>query len=387
MKLSLLIGVGIFALTPLAEAQSQAGRTILTKGQVGAQNTQTQASRTLKRRAPVYLVDNVTTGQDSRTQLSMVDGGMITMKSNSNLLISQYDFNPQTQEGSVALELIKGGFRSISGSLKAASGNYTVKTPVASIGIRGTHYEIQLVDDELFIAVWDGQVELILPNNKTQSLGADSAFSFARVSSMGEVKTLTQVPAVFEQGYSSDDQQITAAVTSVETTAIESATTVSPVAVEPVVASTNEAEVELDTEVYTEEIWQATDTQSIAEQIAERSGSLTYATLDSFTLNSTAGDASNFALSMTIDFDTASIPVGSLSLDDAGGSWFAAFSGLINVDQMELGITFASHGDAAAEGSIQSAFTDGLDSITGSFILNEVADTSVQSDGSFVIKP
>jgi hypothetical protein len=92
-------------------------------------------------------------------------------------------------------------------------------------------------------------------------------------------------------------------------------------------------------------------------------------------------------MNMTIDFDNASVPGGTLSFSDSEGEWFAAYSGLINIDQLDLGINFASHGDNRAEGIIFGAFSNGLDEIIGGFDLQEVNNPSVNADGSFTIRP
>ena len=69
---------------------------------------------------------------------------MIALKENSELVIANYQYSGETGEGSVAMELLKGGLRSVTGAIKSESGDYNLKTPVGSIGIRGTHFEVEL---------------------------------------------------------------------------------------------------------------------------------------------------------------------------------------------------------------------------------------------------
>ena len=92
-------------------------------------------------------------------------------------------------------------------------------------------------------------------------------------------------------------------------------------------------------------------------------------------------------MNMVIDFDNAAVPGGSLSFSDSEGEWFAAYSGLINIDQLDLGINFASHGDNKAQGIIFASFANGLDEIIGGFNLQEINNPSVNADGSFNIRP
>ena len=102
----------------------------------------------------------------------MSDGGLIALKENSELNIANYEFNSTTQQGSASIELIKGGLRSISGVIKKNGGAYSVKTPVGSIGIRGTHFELQLIDGDMYVAVWDGAIDLTLEDQSVVSLGS-----------------------------------------------------------------------------------------------------------------------------------------------------------------------------------------------------------------------
>jgi hypothetical protein len=92
-------------------------------------------------------------------------------------------------------------------------------------------------------------------------------------------------------------------------------------------------------------------------------------------------------MTMTVDFDKATVPDGSLSISDQQGEWFAAYSGLINVDQLELGVNFSSHNNNRADGEISAAFSNGLDEITGSFTLLELEEQNASASGSFKIEP
>jgi hypothetical protein len=49
----------------------------------------------------------------------------------------------------------------------------------------------------------------------------------------------------------------------------------------------------------------------------------------------------NFEVSMTIDFDRASIPGQNFSFNDYLVEWFAAFNRAINLSALELGVNFA----------------------------------------------
>ena len=355
------------------QANDPAGKTILARGSVLAVDGSNEQQRQLQRRDTVFGVDRITTGEKSKAQFSMLDGGLIALKENSELNIANYEFNDNTQQGSASIELLKGGLRSISGVIKKNGGSYSVKTPVGSIGIRGTHFEVQLVKGDVFLAVWDGAIDLTLENNNVVSLGDNEAFSFAQITATGEVFKTTRAARVFDQNIvaiapKDDNEEETeqASVTEVEVNAFEADTGVM--------------------DIYSEQQFQTVSSASLVDQIAQRQGVFNYEA-SSFNVNSSVGAVTDFAMTMAVDFDNGTVPDGEISFNDAGGNWYAAYSGLINLSELELAVTFASHGNNKAEGDVDAIFLNDLDNITGNFNLNEINNPDVNASGSFKLEP
>ncbi|GAA6205368.1 FecR family protein [Thalassotalea sp. SU-HH00458] len=355
---------------------SVAGKTILAKGEVLAIGEEGTEVRALKRRSKIFDVDEITTGKSSKAQFNMTDGGLITLKESTKVLISDYQYDGETEQGSATLELVNGGLRSISGLIKAKGGDYKVKTPVGSIGIRGTHFVVQVVDDNVTFGVYSGNIDVDLTgSDQTLSLGETEDFAFATVDGSGQVTTFTQAPIALSKGFVSD------AVETISESTQQTDQPSSPTVVD------EEVNVAFDASVYQEEALQAISDESIADLISQRSGSVTFDQIVESSINSSVGDTSNFQMNMTVDFDNASVPGGSLSFNDAQGEWLATFSGLINIDQLSLGVNYASHGNNKAQGNISAAFSNGLDELLGNFNLSEIDDASVNADGTFKIKP
>ncbi|MDT0602497.1 FecR family protein [Thalassotalea castellviae] len=355
---------------------SVAGKTILAKGEVLAIGEEGTEVRALKRRSKIFDVDEITTGKSSKAQFNMTDGGLITLKESTKVLISDYQYDGETEQGSATLELVNGGLRSISGLIKAKGGDYKVKTPVGSIGIRGTHFVVQVIDDNVIFGVYSGNIDVDLTgSDQTLSLGETEDFAFATVDGSGQVTTYTQAPIALSKGFVSD------AVETISESTEQTEQPSSPTVVD------EEVNVAFDASVYQEEALQAISDESIADLISQRSGSVTFDQIVESSINSSVGDTSNFQMSMTVDFDNASVPGGSLSFNDAQGEWLATFSGLINIDQLSLGVNYASHGNNKVQGNISAAFSNGLDELLGNFNLSEIDDASVNADGTFKIKP
>ena len=107
------------------------------------------------------------------------------------------------------MNLITGGFRTITGSIgKGDKSAYTVNTPAASIGIRGTNYEIaQEKSGEFVIAVWDGGIT-VTNDQGSMNVGSNSEFNFARITSDEEPKGLEEQPeALTDTSVASTDSQ------------------------------------------------------------------------------------------------------------------------------------------------------------------------------------
>jgi hypothetical protein len=365
-------------------ANDIAGKTILAKGSVEAIDQTNKEKRKLKRRSKIFKVDHIITGDNSKAQFSMSDGGLITLKANTEVLIDNYEFDNKSNKGSATIELVNGGLRSISGLIKKSGGDYQVKTPVGSIGIRGTHFAVEVVGENVFFAVYSGDIDVQLSSTQTLSLGLSEDFAFASVNSEGEITPMTQAPVEISLGYA--DRNITSSTAS-DSTDENSEEAVSN-NIPRVSSIVNEEEPNLeDASIYNESELQGVSNSSIAELLSIRTGTLSYQNLVQSTINSSVGQVSDLTMTMEVDFDNASVPGGYLSFSDSEGEWFAAYSGLINIDKIDLGVNFASHGNKKADGNISAAFSNGLDEITGAFSLKETVNPSVTADGSFKIQP
>lgn len=376
--------LGLFSLALSAQEQaSNAGLTLMARGNVTATASDTQQSRELSRKAPVFNVDQVSTGAQSQAQFRMLDGALLALQSDTQLLISEYKPGSTAEQGSVVMELVKGSLRTVTGSIKGDAGNYQLKTPVGSIGIRGTTFQLSYINEIMLVGVWDGQIELQITRSdgtvENVTFGGGEVASFAQISKAGQVTPLLSPPAEFAGNTGSGDDE--EGGDSSNTTASSSNTSLTDATN---ATSTQGSE---DTSFIAAQSYQGSSNQiPVAELIAARSGSYQYNTLEQFSVQSTAGAVSNFQVSMTIDFDNGTVPQGELSFNDAGGEWFAAFNGVVNVDQLELGINFASHGNERAQGQIDTLFVDGIDQILGQFVLSETENPATTAGGIFLIK-
>ncbi|HSW70459.1 MAG TPA: FecR family protein, partial [Gammaproteobacteria bacterium] len=120
-----------------------AGQIVWVSGAVKATYPE-QTPRILARGSMVYEKDTIVTDSSGSGQLAFTDNSMVTLNPGSTFVIEQYYFNQEKPEqgGQSVMNLLKGGFRAVTGFVaKAAPANYQVKTPVATIGVRGTDFQ------------------------------------------------------------------------------------------------------------------------------------------------------------------------------------------------------------------------------------------------------
>jgi len=375
-------------LSAAAESLVATGKTIMAKGDVNAKNAETQ--RQLSRKAPVFDSDLVRTGELSASQFRMVDGALLTMQAESDLAIDSYQFDPQTQQGQVQMSLLKGGLRTVTGALQHQQGNYKLLTPVASIGVRGTHYEAELIEGDLYLAGWQGIIDVLVTAGNTAqqfSLGPNQTYRFAIVRANGEVEFQLRSPMAFASGYSNEllEQGVNDTVTPMYA-GIANITSNN----EPQLASKLLSDASYQGQIVASrwlgnELLTATWVPDSLNSIT-RQGSATFDQIEQSSLVSSGGDVTDFNMTMTVNFDSARIPTGNLSFVDPNGEWFAAFDGVVEQNALQLSVNFASHGNNLATGNIQAVLIDQAKGILRNVALREANNSNNAAGGGFLLR-
>jgi hypothetical protein len=104
-------------------------------------------------RERVLLNDQVLTGANSRLQIVLLDRSTFTVGSNAAVAIDRFVYDPARNARTSGVSVTRGAFRFMSGrALRRPAGPVSVRTPVASIGIRGTIVEGVVGADAVQIA-------------------------------------------------------------------------------------------------------------------------------------------------------------------------------------------------------------------------------------------
>ena len=121
-----------------AFAQGKAGTVAEMKGSATA-TAPGGAARDLSEGADILQNDTIVTTGGAFVRLSFLDETSFEIGEDAAIVIDQFIYQPGTTGGSFAATILKGGFRFVSGQVaKGGPEAMMVRTPVATIGVRGT---------------------------------------------------------------------------------------------------------------------------------------------------------------------------------------------------------------------------------------------------------
>jgi hypothetical protein len=133
-----------------------------------------KADGTVKVLAPKSEVENgdvLVSEKNTYAQIKFIDNSEITLKPNTTFKIENFEFDEGKPAGDHAsFSLIRGGLRSITGLLgKRNKEKFALKTPTATIGIRGTTFIAEYVEpNETAVAALQAYLQA-----STAALGAN----------------------------------------------------------------------------------------------------------------------------------------------------------------------------------------------------------------------
>jgi hypothetical protein len=141
----LLLILLLLGTTTVARAQP-AGEVEFVRGVAFAQ-TGVQLPRAMGKGLVLKEGDRLTTGEGATAILKLADGTRMTLRPNSEMVVQVYKYaeNASGDDNSMVLQLLRGGFRTVTGLIAKGSPDAAkVQTSTATIGIRGTDFDARL---------------------------------------------------------------------------------------------------------------------------------------------------------------------------------------------------------------------------------------------------
>ena len=102
--------------------------------------------RQLKLADDIYHNELIETGESSATEVVFIDETKLALGPNSSIVLDKFVYDPRPDQSSFVATATKGVFRFVTGNLPKSS--YTIHTPAATIGIRGTVFSLAVLPQQ-----------------------------------------------------------------------------------------------------------------------------------------------------------------------------------------------------------------------------------------------
>jgi len=139
---------GACLIAPASALAQAAGRVLMTAGETSALRDGKVVPLTFG--SPIEARDTLQTGPRSNLQVRLTDESILSLREQSQMRIEEYRFSGKDDDqGSAVFSLVKGAFRTVTGLIgRRDHSRYGVRTPSATIGIRGTMYAAAVCDKD-----------------------------------------------------------------------------------------------------------------------------------------------------------------------------------------------------------------------------------------------
>jgi hypothetical protein len=128
----------------------------------------------------------VRTSADSDARIGLLDDTKLTLGPGSTLKIDRAVYSGETSYKQITIRLTTGAFRFITGHSDKKS--YKIETPFASIGVRGTILDIQVLDNQTLVSLQDGQASVCAGTQCTQLLKRGQTANVLRENGVTQIK-------------------------------------------------------------------------------------------------------------------------------------------------------------------------------------------------------
>lgn len=124
------------------------------------------AARQLAKGDDLFRSDRVDTEDNGRIQMRFTDGGLVSLMPGSTFTIDEYfhEGGPE-EDAALVFGLLRGGLRTVTGTIgQVKHEQYELKTPIATLGIRGTEY-IAVIRPANTLRVHVGRGKVVITND------------------------------------------------------------------------------------------------------------------------------------------------------------------------------------------------------------------------------
>jgi hypothetical protein len=106
----------------------------------------------------VHSQERIKTNDTGVAQLEFLDKTSLSVGPMSEVRLDRFVYNPASGTGQVIVNVGRGAFRFVTGTQD--SKNYSIQTPHATLGVRGTVFEVVITDDDIDVHLVEGGVSV-----------------------------------------------------------------------------------------------------------------------------------------------------------------------------------------------------------------------------------
>lgn len=153
---------------PAAFAQAS-GETLAVDRSASA--TGKQGARALAVSDPVFMGDVIETDRTGLAQIRFQDDTRLVVGPNSSVTVDRFVLASSGSASEVSINAARGALRFITGTSNKQ--NYTINTPSATIGVRGTRFDVTVEENSTSVALYEGGVSICdrgVPNRRCAEL-------------------------------------------------------------------------------------------------------------------------------------------------------------------------------------------------------------------------
>jgi hypothetical protein len=151
-------------------------------------------NRQIIKNSPIFQDDRLKANRTGNAQIVLVDKTRIVVGPGAVVDIDDFTFASNNTFKSITVKATAGAFRFMSGNSKSSA--YNIETPVGSIGVRGTAFDVAVTGNDVRVAVVLGAVEMCPDGNRRNCQTLQGWCSYGIMNRQGVEKkgTLTSKP-------------------------------------------------------------------------------------------------------------------------------------------------------------------------------------------------
>ncbi len=155
--------IGLLLLAPVGQTladEEQAGTVTRLKGAAFAM--QDAIPRVLSVGAAIQRGDVISTSPGARLEMKMLDDAVMTLGEKTIFVV--IDYIAGGTGPNATMRLLQGAFSATTGKImQTANAKFTMETPTATIGIRGTTFWGGTLDDKFEVALLENTIQMMAP--------------------------------------------------------------------------------------------------------------------------------------------------------------------------------------------------------------------------------